>query len=128
MARQATIGTLHTSSVLEKIAAERASHDIVERLLDELVAELFDDFFLLLTHRTFTAETKIKWATFSVLFSEFEGETYLSNRLEGKPVVDHDRSSLWLGAGYGTLTAWWRIEMKVRPALWRSVATTHPVC
>lgn len=42
--------TLHTSGVLEKVPTERASHDVVELLRDELMAIHLVDFLLTLAN------------------------------------------------------------------------------
>lgn len=55
------VGALHTGSVLEEVAAEGATHDVVELLGDELVALLLVNLLLLLTNCTLTVETDIEW-------------------------------------------------------------------
>jgi hypothetical protein len=54
MTRKFTVGTLHTSSIFEKFSAKCTTHDVVELLLNKLVAILLVDFFLLLTNSTLT--------------------------------------------------------------------------
>ena len=54
------VGALHASSVLQEIAAESTSHNVVEHLHRKLVAVLFDDIFLLLPDGAFTAKTDIE--------------------------------------------------------------------
>ena len=55
-----TIGTLHSSGIFQKFSTKRATHDVVELLLDELVAILLVDFLLLLTNSTLTTKSKIE--------------------------------------------------------------------
>ena len=94
VARKFAVGTLHTSRVLEEVAAKRASHDVVKLLLDKLVAILFVDFVFLLTNGTFASKTKIIVALFLVLLHEAHGHVDSPNGLKGKPRLDKDWSSL----------------------------------
>ena len=57
------VRTLHTRSVLEELSAQRAAHDVVELLGNELVALLFVNLFLLLAHGTLAVETDIERPT-----------------------------------------------------------------
>jgi uncharacterized protein (UPF0212 family) len=54
------VSTLHACRVFEEIAAERAAHDVVELLLHELVAILFDDLFLALTNSSLATKTDVE--------------------------------------------------------------------
>jgi hypothetical protein len=54
------VGTLHSSSVFQEIAAKRATHDVVELLRDELVTLLLVYFLLPLSDRTLTVETDVE--------------------------------------------------------------------
>lgn len=56
------VRTLHASSILEKFSAKRAAHDIVELLLGEFVAILFDDLFFALADSALAAETHVEWS------------------------------------------------------------------
>lgn len=67
MAGELAVGALHAGSILEQFSAESATHDIVELLLDELVAILLVDFFLLLADGTLTTQAQIKWLLVSIL-------------------------------------------------------------
>lgn len=57
------VRTLHTRSILEEFSAQRATHDVVELLGDELVALLLVNFLLLLTHSTLAIETDVEGTT-----------------------------------------------------------------
>lgn len=57
------VRTLHARSVLEELSAQRAAHDVVELLGNELVALLFVNLFLLLAHGTLAVETDIERPT-----------------------------------------------------------------
>jgi hypothetical protein len=67
MASKLAVGALHARSVLEKFPAEGTAHDVVELLLDELVAILLVDFILLLPDSTLTSEAEIEWLLVAVL-------------------------------------------------------------
>jgi hypothetical protein len=54
------VGALHTSSILEKLSTESATHDVVELLLHKLVPVLFVYFFFSFTNGTFTAKSHIE--------------------------------------------------------------------
>ena len=53
------IRALHSSSILEKLAAEGAAHNVVKLLLDEFVTILLHHFFFALTDSTFSAKPSI---------------------------------------------------------------------
>lgn len=55
------VGALHPCSVLEELAAESTTHDVVELLLHELVAVLLHHIFFALPDCTLSAESKIEW-------------------------------------------------------------------
>ena len=52
--------TLHPGRVFEEISTKRTSHDIVELLLDELVALFLVNFFLFLSNGSLSIETNVK--------------------------------------------------------------------
>ena len=54
MARILAVRTLHSGRVLEKVAAEGASHDVVELLSDEFVSVHLVDLLLALADGTLT--------------------------------------------------------------------------
>jgi hypothetical protein len=54
------IRTLHAGSVFEELATEGAAHDVVELLLHELVAILFDDLFFTRANSALSTESDIK--------------------------------------------------------------------
>jgi hypothetical protein len=60
MAREFTVGALHTSGVFEQFSAQSTAHDVVKLLLDELVAILLVNFFLLLSDCALSTQTEIK--------------------------------------------------------------------
>lgn len=106
VARKFAIGTLHTSRVLEEVAAKRASHDVVKLLLDKLVAILLMNFVFLLTNGTLSTKSKIVVALFLVLLHKAHGHVDSPNRLEGKPRLDKNWSGLRDGrATWGTWSA-----------------------
>ena len=51
---------LHARRVFEELATERASHDTIELLSDELVAILFLDLFFALSDGTFSAKAGVE--------------------------------------------------------------------
>lgn len=67
VARVLAVGTLHASRILEEIAAEGAPHDVIELLLDELVAVLLVDFLLALTNGALAVETNVERPAILVL-------------------------------------------------------------
>lgn len=68
MASVLAIFTLHTSSILEKISAERTAHNIVELLSNEFVSLFLVNFFFSLANSTLTVQTNIKWSAILQLF------------------------------------------------------------
>ena len=62
------IGTLHASSILEKIPAKSASHNVVELLRNKLVALFFVYLFLPLADCTLTVKTEVKRSPVFQLF------------------------------------------------------------
>jgi hypothetical protein len=54
------VRTLHTCRVLEEVAAERATHDVVELLLHKLVAVLLDNLFLALADSALATKTNVE--------------------------------------------------------------------
>lgn len=63
VASVSAVCALHAGSVLEKLAAKRASHNVVKLLLDKLVAILLHNFLLALTNGTLAVETNVKRPT-----------------------------------------------------------------
>lgn len=61
MASIFAVGTLHSCSVFQEVAAKSTAHDIVELLRDELVTLLLVNLFLLLSDGTLAIETNIEW-------------------------------------------------------------------
>ena len=105
-----TVCTLHTSGILEKFSAKSAAHNVIELLLDKLVALLFMDFFLLLADGALSIQAYIEWPSTSSLFLEAHGQMDSASWFERKPGVDHDLWCLLRDAGRrtGTCTiAWW---------------------
>jgi hypothetical protein len=62
------IGALHTSSILEQFTTQRAAHNVVKLLLNELVAILLMHFLLLLADGTLTTEAEIETLLVLILF------------------------------------------------------------
>jgi hypothetical protein len=60
VASEFAVGALHASSVFEQFSAKSTSHDVVELLLDELVAVLLMYLFLLLSDGTLTTESEVE--------------------------------------------------------------------
>jgi len=88
------ICALHASSVLQEVATERATHDVVEGLHGELVAVLFHNIFLLLPHSTLAIEADVERSSVFYLLGEAEGELDSPDRLQREPGINEDRSSL----------------------------------
>jgi phosphatidylglycerophosphatase A len=65
------VSTLHASRVLEQFSAEGAAHDVVELLLDELVAILLVDFFFSLTDGSLTTKSVVECLLSFVLLDWF---------------------------------------------------------
>lgn len=68
MASIFAILTLHTSSILEELPAERTTHNIVELLSNEFVSLFLVDFLFSLANRTLTIQTNIEWSAILQLF------------------------------------------------------------
>ena len=68
VAGKLAVRALHASRILEQFSAQRAAHDVVELLLDELVAILLVDFFLALTDGTLATQPLVKCLLSFVLF------------------------------------------------------------
>ena len=58
--RKLAVRTLHASRILKQFSTESAAHNVVELLLDKLVAILFVDFFLSLTDGSLTSKSLIE--------------------------------------------------------------------
>jgi hypothetical protein len=54
------IGALHAGGVLEEVATEGATHNVVKLLRNELVSLFLVDFFLLLANGALTVETDVE--------------------------------------------------------------------
>lgn len=55
------VGALHPCGVFQKFTAKRATHNVVELLLDKLVTILFDHLFFALANGTLSAKPSIEW-------------------------------------------------------------------
>jgi len=62
------VRALHASSILEELAAESTTHNVVELLLHKFVTVLFDHLFLSLTNSAFPAESNVKWRLVTGVF------------------------------------------------------------
>jgi hypothetical protein len=143
VACELAVGTLHTGRILKEIAAECASHDVVELLLDELVAILFMDFIFLLPNSTFAAETNVVCALLLVLLHETHSHVNFTYGLEREPRLDKNWSSLrdrrsasachgsttWSSGSSrcttkGRLLAWRRLKLEI----WSYATIWHSVC
>lgn len=100
------VGTLHTSRVLQKVAAESAAHDVVELLLHKLVSVLLDHIFLALTDSTLSAKANIERSLVLRVFGKGHGKVDTSNRLQRKPIIDHDGPCLGLRTSRRPHTTW----------------------
>ena len=74
--------TLHTSRILQEIAAQSTTHDVVKLLLHKLVAVLLDHVFLALANGTLSAKTKIEWGLVLRVLGEGHGEMNASDRFQ----------------------------------------------
>lgn len=88
---------LHASRIFEEISAKRTAHDVVELVLDKLVAVHLVDLFFALSNSALSSQTKIH-LPLSVFFDEAELELDLSSRLEVEPSINRASNNLWLGA------------------------------
>lgn len=79
---------LHTCRILEKIAAECTTHDVVELLRNELVAIHLVNLFLPLSNGTFSVQTSIKSLLRFCLLGEADCKMYSSRWLKRKPRID----------------------------------------
>jgi len=74
------IFALHTSGIFEEVAAERASHDVVELLNHKLMAVQLVDLFFALANSTLAVEPNIERSPVFVMFGETHCQLDLSNR------------------------------------------------
>lgn len=88
---------LHTSRVLEEISAKRTAHDVVELVLDKLVAIHLVNFLLALSNSALSSQTKIH-LSLSVFLDEAELELDLPSRLKVEPSVNRTGNNLRLRA------------------------------
>jgi hypothetical protein len=88
---------LHTGRILEEISAKRTAHDVVELVLNKLVAVHLVDLFLALSNSALSSQTKIH-LPLSVFLDEAELELDLSSRLQVEPSIDRASNYLRLGA------------------------------
>ncbi len=79
MACVLAVFALHTSGVLEKVAAERASHDIVELLNHKFMAVQLVDLFFALAYSSLPVEPNIERSPVFVLFGETHCQLDFSN-------------------------------------------------
>ena len=70
VARVFAVCALHASCVLEKVTAQRATHDVVECLQHELMAILLNDVFFLLSDSALSSKTNIESFAFFDLFDK----------------------------------------------------------
>ncbi|KAH3677405.1 hypothetical protein OGATHE_000879 [Ogataea polymorpha] len=88
MAQKSAIFTLE-STVSEEIATNCTAHDVVELLLDELVAVVLVNFLFSLTNGTMTSQATSKSVPFSfavfVGLCETDSDQYLTRRFQLKP-------------------------------------------
>jgi hypothetical protein len=82
MASISAIRTLHTGSVLEEIATEGASHDIVELLLHKLVAILLIYILFPLANGSFAAKSKVEGLLVFVVLDERYHQAYSPDRFQ----------------------------------------------
>ncbi len=75
------VGTLHTGRVFQEVSTQSASHDIVELLLDKLVAVHFMYFLLSLTDSSFTIKTQVNGSPIFHLFGCAEISDNLSRAI-----------------------------------------------
>lgn len=80
--------TLHTSGILEEVAAECASHDVVELLNHKLMAVQLVDLFLALANGTLTVEPNIERSPVFILFGKTHCQLDFSYRFQRKPGFD----------------------------------------
>lgn len=90
------VRTLHAGRILEKLAAQGATHDVVELLLHKLVTVLLMHLFLLLPDGALSAKTQIKWRLVLCMLDERHRQLYAAHRFQGKPGIDIYRGSLRL--------------------------------
>lgn len=79
---------LHTRRVLEEIATQCTTHDVVELLLHELVTIHLVDLFLPLADSTLSVESNIERSSVFCLFRETKAKMHRSSRLQSKPCVN----------------------------------------
>lgn len=135
--RVVAVCTLHTSRVLQEIAAQRAAHDVIELLLHKLVPVLLDHIFLSLTDSTLSAETDVEWGLVLRMLGKGHRKVDASHWLQRKPIIDHDgpclglRASCWPHAtrtsscAAGRTLSWWRLELEIRLD---ACMSSHLVC
>ena len=63
------VSTLHTGGVLQQLPAQGTAHNVVELLIDEFVALLLRDNFLLLTDGTLTIKPNVVHAAVTGVFN-----------------------------------------------------------
>lgn len=76
---------LHAGRVFEEIAAESTAHDVVELMLDKLVAVHLVDFLLALADGALSTETDVDGSSIFVLLDKVHLELDLSHGLEVEP-------------------------------------------
>lgn len=94
---------LHASRVLEEVPAECTTHNVVELVLNELVAVHFMNFLFSLTNGTFSSKSKIHWSSILVCLNKTDLQLDPPRRLQVEPAIDG--SSVDLGLGPGGLVA-----------------------
>lgn len=133
--------TLHTGRVLEEVAAQRTSHDVVELVLDELVAVHLVDLLLALTDSALSAKTEVYLPAVLVRLHEAQLQVDLTRGFQIEPPRDGTsvHLDLWPGSakiptGSGgpwraTLTAERALRWAHRKLRWRRGArgALHPI-
>jgi len=91
---------LHSGGILEEIAAQSTSHDVVELLRYELMAVHLVDLFLPLSDGTFSVESNIERPPVLGLFCKADGQVDCTRRLECEPCINR-----W-GGHDGIIAVW----------------------
>lgn len=81
MAGVLAVLALHTGRVLQKVAAKRASHDIVKLLRHEFVTEHLMDKFFTLANGALAVKADIEWSPVLGLLNKAERQLNLTRRL-----------------------------------------------
>lgn len=79
---------LHPGRVFEELAAERAAHNVVELLLDELVAVHLVDVLLSLADSALSSQAKVDWAAILVRLVKADRQVDPPAGLQVEPAID----------------------------------------